>query len=165
MALWRFIPSIMSNIFSIFANFLPMLIAFFWKTSAIASYGSVNTAKAVEELKYLSVKVYLLLMVVSFLSFILWVISITGTHIILCSESFANRRWQQWWQQNWGTSFHVLTQQPPNWAPYIHLCRACYLPHQLGGIYHQRLPQLASHQGCCKTLELSHKTCRPEDFG
>ena len=25
--------------------------------------------------------------------------------------------------------------------------------------------QLASHRGCCKTLELSHKTRCPEDFG
>ena len=62
----------------------------FYKMASGNRYGSVKTAKAVEELKYLSVKVYLPLMVVHFLSFVLWVISITGTHIILCSESFTN---------------------------------------------------------------------------
>ena len=61
-----------------------------YKMASGNHYGSVKTAGAVEELKYLSVKVYLPLMVVRFLSFVLWVISITGTYNISCSESFTN---------------------------------------------------------------------------
>jgi hypothetical protein len=31
-------------------------------------------------------------------------------------------------------------------------------------IFYQRFPQLETYGGCCKTLEISHKTHHPEDL-